>query len=95
VTDQVYASRAEFAAEVAAITRAEIEALIAEGVRYVQLDNPGYGRFVGTHASSSDGLALSPQCGFASIAEGGNLMTEDEQFAKLRLVAETARAIWG
>ena len=210
VTDQVYADREEFAAEVAAITRAEIEALIAEGVRYVQLDNPGYGRFVGTHASSSDGLALmadtdaaavagvarpagvtiglhvcrgnqasmwmgegdydpiaerlfstvpvdrflleydddraggfgplryvpagrtvvlglvtskspvlesrdelrrrvdsaaelvdldhlalSPQCGFASIAEGGNLLTEDEQYAKLRLVAETARTIWG
>ena len=42
-----------------------------------------------------DRLALSPQCGFASVAEGGNLLTEDEQFAKLRLVAETARAIWG
>lgn len=40
-------------------------------------------------------LALSPQCGFASIAEGGNHLTEDEQFAKLRLVADTARAIWG
>ena len=40
-------------------------------------------------------LALSPQCGFASVAEGGNLLTEDEQFAKLRLVAQTARAIWG
>ena len=209
VTDQVYSSREELAAEVAAITRAEIEALIAEGVRYVQLDNPGYGRFVGGHASASgfelmvdtdaaavagvtrpagvtiglhvcrgnqasmwmsegaydpiaerlfstvlvdrflleydderaggfgplryvpsgrtvvlglvtskspvlepvdelrrrvdaaallvdlDHLALSPQCGFASVAEGGNIMTEDEQFAKLRLVADTARAIWG
>lgn len=42
-----------------------------------------------------DHLALSPQCGFASVAEGGNLLTEDEQFAKLRLVADTARAIWG
>ena len=42
-----------------------------------------------------DHLALSPQCGFASVAEGGNLLTEDEQFAKLRLAAETAQAIWG
>ncbi len=42
-----------------------------------------------------DNLALSPQCGFASIAEGGNHLTEQEQFAKLRLVADTARAIWG
>ena len=184
---------------VAAITRAEIEALIAEGVRYLQLDNPGYGRFVGSHGGHGsavagvtrpagvtiglhvcrgnqasmwmgegdydpiaerlfssvavdrflleydderaggfgplryvpagrtvvlglvtskspvlepgdelrrrvdsaaelvglDHLALSPQCGFASVAEGGNLLTEDEQFAKLRLVAQTARAIWG
>ncbi len=211
VTGQVYASREELAAEVAAITRAEIETLIAEGVSYIQLDNPGYGRFVGADAHGDqadfermvntdaaavagverpagvtiglhvcrgnqssmwmsaggyepiaerlfttvpvdrflleydddraggfeplrfvpdgtiavlglvtskspvlepadalrrrmdeaaalaglDNLALSPQCGFASIAEGGNHLTEQEQFAKLRLVADTARAIWG
>jgi 5-methyltetrahydropteroyltriglutamate--homocysteine methyltransferase len=211
VTDQVYSSREELAEEVAAITRSEIEALIDEGVRYIQLDNPGYGSFVGAHAHGtqaefermaatdaaavagldrpegviiglhicrgnqasmwmSEGdyapiaerlfgtvpvdrflleydddraggfgplrfvppgkavvlglvttkspvlepvdelrrrvaeaatlidianLALSPQCGFASVAEGGNHLTEDQQFAKLRLVADTARAIWG
>jgi 5-methyltetrahydropteroyltriglutamate--homocysteine methyltransferase len=209
ITDQAYSSREELAAEMAAITRAEIEALIAEGVRYIQLDNPGYGRFVGGHGTGADfermvntdaasvagvqrpdgvvlglhvcrgnqasmwmsegdyqpiaerlfgsvevdrflleydderaggfgplrfvpsgrtvvlglvtskspvlepvgdlrrrideaarlvdlgNLALSPQCGFASIAEGGNHLTEDEQFAKLRLVAETARMVWG
>jgi len=39
-------------------------------------------------------LCLSPQCGFASTAEG-NLLTIDEQFAKLKLVVETARDIWG
>ena len=210
-TDRCYSSRAEFAAEVAAITRAEIEALIAEGVRYVQLDNPGYGAYLGAHAGGDpdgfermlgadiaavdgvprpagvtigmhvcrgnqssmwmgegdyepiaermfatlpvdrflleydDGraggfeplrfmpagkvvvlglvssktpaleqadalrrrideaakftgleqLALSPQCGFASIAEGGNLLTPDEEFAKLKLVADVARATWG
>jgi 5-methyltetrahydropteroyltriglutamate--homocysteine methyltransferase len=41
-----------------------------------------------------DRLALSPQCGFASTLEG-NLLTEAEQEAKLRLVAETAREVWG
>jgi 5-methyltetrahydropteroyltriglutamate--homocysteine methyltransferase len=41
-----------------------------------------------------ENLALSPQCGFASTAEG-NLLTEDEQWAKLRLVAEIARRVWG
>jgi methionine synthase II (cobalamin-independent) len=216
VTDAFYDSREEFAAEVAAITKAEVEALIADGVRYVQLDNPGYGRFLGEHGpgesphgttealdlmvrtdaaavagverppgvvigfhvcrgnqssmwmgaggydpiaervfatlpvdrflleyddersggfeplgsvpdnksvvlglvSSKTGepepagrlrrrideaarhidggrLALSPQCGFASIAEGGNLLTVREQAAKLRLVADVARAVWG
>ena len=211
VTDQFYASREEFAAEVAAITKAEIEALIADGVRYIQLDNPGYGAFLGRHAHGDPAafermlatdiaavagvgrppgvtigfhvcrgnqssmwmgegdyepiaertfgslpvdrflleydderaggfaplrfvpsdkvvvlglvssktaapeavgelrrrideaakyldlgqLALSPQCGFASIAEGGNLLTADEQYAKLALVADVARAVWG
>jgi 5-methyltetrahydropteroyltriglutamate--homocysteine methyltransferase len=39
-------------------------------------------------------LALSPQCGFASTEEG-NLLSEADQAAKLRLVAETAREVWG
>ena len=39
-------------------------------------------------------LALSPQCGFASTLEG-NLVTEETQWEKLRLVAETARRVWG
>ena len=41
-----------------------------------------------------DDMALSPQCGFASTMEG-NLLTEEEQWAKLRLVVETARRVWG
>ena len=41
-----------------------------------------------------ENLALSPQCGFASSLEG-NLLTEDEQWAKLGLVVETARKVWG
>lgn len=39
-------------------------------------------------------LALSPQCGFASTMEG-NLVTPADQDAKLKLVAETAREVWG
>jgi 5-methyltetrahydropteroyltriglutamate--homocysteine methyltransferase len=39
-------------------------------------------------------LALSPQCGFASTMEG-NLLTESDQWAKLKLVVETAREVWG
>ena len=40
-----------------------------------------------------ENLSLSPQCGFASALEG-NLLTEDEQWRKLQLVAETARKVW-
>jgi 5-methyltetrahydropteroyltriglutamate--homocysteine methyltransferase len=39
-------------------------------------------------------LALSPQCGFASTMEG-NLLTLADQEAKLRLVSETAKEVWG
>ena len=39
-------------------------------------------------------LALSPQCGFASTMEG-NLLTEADQWAKLQLVADTAKEVWG
>jgi 5-methyltetrahydropteroyltriglutamate--homocysteine methyltransferase len=39
-------------------------------------------------------LALSPQCGFASTEEG-NLLTADEQRAKLELVVEVASEVWG
>jgi 5-methyltetrahydropteroyltriglutamate--homocysteine methyltransferase len=41
-----------------------------------------------------ENLAISPQCGFASTMEG-NLLSEDEQWAKLRLVVETAKRVWG
>jgi 5-methyltetrahydropteroyltriglutamate--homocysteine methyltransferase len=39
-------------------------------------------------------LALSPQCGFSS-GIGGNTMTIDDEFAKLELVVEVAREVWG
>jgi 5-methyltetrahydropteroyltriglutamate--homocysteine methyltransferase len=39
-------------------------------------------------------LCLSPQCGFSSTVEG-NVLTQDEQAAKLRLVVQVARDVWG
>ncbi len=41
-----------------------------------------------------DDLAVSPQCGFASTAPG-NLLTEDEQWAKMKLVVDVAKQVWG
>ncbi|MBS0548039.1 MAG: 5-methyltetrahydropteroyltriglutamate--homocysteine S-methyltransferase [Proteobacteria bacterium] len=44
--------------------------------------------------TSLDQLCLSPQCGFASTEEG-NLLAEEEQWAKLARCVEVARDIWG
>jgi 5-methyltetrahydropteroyltriglutamate--homocysteine methyltransferase len=41
-----------------------------------------------------DRLSVSPQCGFASVAEG-NPITPQAQEAKLRLIVELAREVWG
>ena len=41
-----------------------------------------------------DQLCLSPQCGFSSTVDG-NALSVDEEIAKLRLVVETAREVWG
>ena len=41
-----------------------------------------------------DQLCLSPQCGFASTEEG-NILAEEEQWAKLRMIVEVAEEVWG
>jgi 5-methyltetrahydropteroyltriglutamate--homocysteine methyltransferase len=56
----------------------DLRSRIDEAARYVPIEN----------------LALSPQCGFASVA-AGNLMSTDDQWRKLELVVDTARKVWG
>lgn len=56
----------------------ELRRRIDEAAKFVPLEN----------------LALSPQCGFASVA-AGNLLSVDEQWKKLELVVDTARKVWG
>jgi 5-methyltetrahydropteroyltriglutamate--homocysteine methyltransferase len=41
-----------------------------------------------------DQLCLSPQCGFASTEEG-NVLAEEEQWAKLARIVEVAEEVWG
>jgi 5-methyltetrahydropteroyltriglutamate--homocysteine methyltransferase len=41
-----------------------------------------------------DQFCLSPQCGFASTEEG-NILTEDQQWAKMRMIVELADEVWG
>jgi 5-methyltetrahydropteroyltriglutamate--homocysteine methyltransferase len=59
-------------------TEDQLRRRIDEAARFVPLEN----------------LAVSPQCGFASVAQG-NLLTMDDQWRKLELVAKTARQVWG
>jgi 5-methyltetrahydropteroyltriglutamate--homocysteine methyltransferase len=47
-----------------------------------------------TNYVALDQLCLSPQCGFASTEEG-NVLAEDEQWAKLRMIVELADEVWG
>lgn len=56
----------------------ELRRRIDEAADYVPMEN----------------LAISPQCGFASVSTG-NLLTVDEQRRKLELVVETADKVWG
>ena len=56
----------------------DLKQRIDEAVNYVPLDR----------------LALSPQCGFASVA-GGNELTEAEEVKKLELIVRVARDVWG
>jgi 5-methyltetrahydropteroyltriglutamate--homocysteine methyltransferase len=55
----------------------ELRRRIEEAARYVPLEN----------------LALSPQCGFASVA-AGNLISVEDQWRKLQLVVDTAKKVW-
>jgi 5-methyltetrahydropteroyltriglutamate--homocysteine methyltransferase len=57
----------------------ELRRRIDEAAKYVPLEN----------------LCLSPQCGFSSTHHGANIMTIEEEKAKLRLCVETAQAVWG
>jgi 5-methyltetrahydropteroyltriglutamate--homocysteine methyltransferase len=58
-------------------SQSELLQRIDEAAKFVPLEN----------------LALSPQCGFASVA-AGNLLSEEDQWKKLALVADTARKVW-
>ncbi|MDA0241415.1 MAG: 5-methyltetrahydropteroyltriglutamate--homocysteine S-methyltransferase [Proteobacteria bacterium] len=59
-------------------TADDLKRRIDDAAKYMEMDN----------------LALSPQCGFASI-DTGNLVTLDDQIRKLSLVVETAEQVWG
>jgi 5-methyltetrahydropteroyltriglutamate--homocysteine methyltransferase len=57
--------------------RATLVRRIEEATAYVPLDN----------------LAISPQCGFASVVEG-NIITDDDQWRKLQLIVDVSNEVW-
>ena len=57
--------------------RATVLRRLEEATRYLPIEN----------------LAISPQCGFASVVEG-NIITPADQWAKLKLVVDLAREVW-
>ena len=65
--------------------------------KYGQLETPAelHGRIddAGRFVALTD-LALSPQCGFASVA-AGNKVTQDDQRNKLQLVVDVVQEVWG
>ena len=59
-------------------TKDDLKRRVDEAAKYVPVEN----------------LCISPQCGFASMAEG-NIISEDEQWRKLTMITEVAEEIWG
>ena len=59
-------------------TKDDLKRRVDEATKYVPVEN----------------LCISPQCGFASMAEG-NIISEDEQWRKLTMITEVAEEIWG
>jgi 5-methyltetrahydropteroyltriglutamate--homocysteine methyltransferase len=57
--------------------RATLVRRVDEATRYVPLEH----------------LAISPQCGFASVVEG-NIITDNDQWAKLQLIVDVSREVW-
>ena len=59
-------------------TKDDLKRRVDEATKYVPVEN----------------LCISPQCGFASMAEG-NIISEDDQWRKLTMITEVAEEIWG
>jgi 5-methyltetrahydropteroyltriglutamate--homocysteine methyltransferase len=59
-------------------SKTDMKKRVEDATRYLDLDN----------------LAISPQCGFASV-DTGNPISPEIQEQKLRLVVELAKDIWG
>src|SRR5437899_2454027 len=106
----VYPELDRFFADLGQAYRKAVRAFADAGCRYLQLDEVFIATTKSGKLESKDELkrrieqaakyatldqlCISGQCGFASTEEG-NLLSEDEQWAKLRRLVEVADEVWG
>jgi 5-methyltetrahydropteroyltriglutamate--homocysteine methyltransferase len=73
VSDHAYASRSEMLADVVKILREEVEALVREGVQYIQLDAPFYGAFIDPeHRHTLAASGVDPDAGLREVIAADN-----------------------
>jgi 5-methyltetrahydropteroyltriglutamate--homocysteine methyltransferase len=96
VTDKVYKSRAEALKAVAAILRGEIEALIAEGVDYIQIDNPHYPDYLMENVQSQwRALGVEPKQALAEDIAADNATVAGLKRDKVTLAMHFCRGNGG
>ena len=92
VSDVAYASRSEMLQDVVHIVRNEIEALIADGVDYVQLDAPFYGVFIDEqHRATLRQTGVDPDRALAEVVAADNAVVEGLARAGLTLALHICR----
>jgi 5-methyltetrahydropteroyltriglutamate--homocysteine methyltransferase len=73
VSDRAYASRSEMLADAVRILRDEVEALVREGVTYIQLDAPFYGAFIDPqHRHTLAATGVDPDAGLREVVAADN-----------------------
>lgn len=77
ITDRVYASRKELLTDVAAIINAEVRALAADGVPYIQLDNPHYPDYIDANRQAQwQAIGFDPAAALRDDIEADNAAIE-------------------
>ena len=99
VSDQAYASRSEMLQDVVRIVRGEIEALIAEGVEYVQMDAPFYGVFIDEqHRATLRQTGIDPDKALHEVVAADNAavagLASDNLTLALHICRGNSRSRW-
>src|SRR5260370_510282 len=99
VSTQAYASRSEMMQDVTRILRAEVEALIDDGVSYIQLDAPFYGAFIDDQQRAGlCGAGIAPDRALAEVVAADNAaidaLARDGLTVALHICRGNSRSRW-